>query len=172
MLKRPSQSDYPEYYQTYVGLVPEGNMEDLLKEQMKTTQEMLSNVSDQQAGYRYAEGKWSLKEVLGHMIDTERIMSYRLLRIARGDQTPLAGFEENFFVNHAGFDLRSMGDLLDEYLAVRQSTIALIRGLPGEAWSRKGIANENVTSASALAYIIAGHELHHQKIIKERYLVQ
>ncbi|MGM1048796.1 DinB superfamily protein [Paenibacillus uliginis N3/975] len=170
MLKRPSVEDYPEYYRGYVGLVPEGDLVCIIEEQQKVIEELISSLSDIQANHRYAPGKWSLKEVFGHMIDAERIMSYRLLRIARGDQTPLAGFNEDFFVENADFYKRSMTDLLEEYMTVRQSTLALVRGLPEESWDRKGIANEKVTSASALVYIIAGHELHHLNIMKDRYL--
>ncbi|WP_422660948.1 DinB family protein [Paenibacillus sp. EC2-1] len=170
MMKRPSQTDYPAYYQTYVGLVPDGNLHEILLEQQQFTNNLISSLTDTQVDYRYAPGKWSIKEVLGHMIDTERIMSYRLLRIARGDQTPLAGFEENFYVDHAYYEKRSMDSLLVEYRTVRSSTLSLVRGLAEEAWERTGIANDNKISASAVAYIIAGHELHHLNVLKERYL--
>lgn len=170
MSKRPSQADYPAYYQTYVSLVPDGAIHEILLEQQQFTNNLISTITETQADYRYAPGKWSLKEVFGHMIDTERIMSYRLLRIARGDQTPLAGFEENFYVEHAFYDKRSMADLLEEYMSVRHATLTLVRGIAEVAWERIGIANVNPISVNALVYIIAGHELHHLDIMKERYL--
>lgn len=170
MLKRPVDEDYPQYYRGYVGLVPEGDLALILEEQQKITRDLISSLTDKQTNHRYAPGKWSLKEVFGHMIDTERIMSYRMLRIARGDQTPLAGFNEDFFVDNADFYKRSMANLLEEYMSVRHSTLTLVRGLPKDSWNRKGTANEQITSASALAYIIAGHELHHINIMKDRYL--
>ena len=132
---------------------------------------MLSGISETQANYRYALGKWTLKEVIGHITDTERIMSYRVLRIARGDQSPLAGYDDEHYVREASFHSHSVLDLLEDFTAVRRSTISLVRGLSEHVWSRKGIANNSEISVSALAYIIAGHELHHVKIIKDKYLI-
>lgn len=170
MVKRPSQESYPVYYHSYVSLVGDGSIDQILLEQQRITENLISSLTDTQVDYRYASEKWSVKEVFGHMIDTERIMSYRLLRIARGDQTPLAGFEENFYVDHAFYDKRTIADLLEEYKSVRHATFTLVKGIAEEAWEITGIANDNPISASAVAYIIAGHELHHQNIIKERYL--
>ena len=170
MSKRPLQTDYPANFHAYIRLVPDGAIHEILLEQQQFTNNLIAAVTGTQADYRYAPGKWSLKEVFGHMIDTERIMSYRLLRTARGDQTPLAGFEENFYVDHAFYDKRSIEDLLEEYMSVRHATLTLVRGIAEEAWERIGIANENPISANALVYIIAGHELHHLNIMKERYL--
>ncbi|WP_054958542.1 DinB family protein [Paenibacillus dakarensis] len=170
-MKRPAENEYPDYFHNYVKLVPEGNLLDTLVEQQKVIQEMIPTISDSKANFRYAPGKWSVKEVFGHMIDTERIMSYRLLRIARGDKTPLAGFEENFYVEHAHYDQRSLDSLLEEYVPVRNATVSLMNGLAEEAWGRTGIANDLPISARAVAYIIAGHELHHLGILRERYLV-
>lgn len=170
MMKRPLHEDYPEYFHTYVKLVPDGAIKDILVEQQKITEELINTITDTQANSRYAPGKWSLKEVFGHIIDTERIMSYRLLRIARGDQTPLAGFEENSYVDHAHYDQRSMSDLLEEYKSVRHASITLVNGLAEEAWDRRGIVNENPMTAGALAYVLTGHALHHLNIMKERYL--
>lgn len=171
MVKRPALEDYPAYFHTYVKLVPEGAIQDILLEQQKEIEILISAVSATQANYRYAPGKWSLKEVFGHMIDTERIMSYRLLRIARGDQTPLAGFDESPYVENAHYEQRTMKDLLDEYVSVKHATLTLLNGLVEESWDRTGIVNEQPITAGALAYILVGHELHHLNIIKERYLV-
>lgn len=171
MTKKPSTEEYPKYYDPYIALVSEGSIENILINQLEETTALLSNLEEAQTNYRYADGKWTLKEVIGHIIDTERIMSYRFLRISRGDRTPLAGFDENQYVEGASFHSRLVTDLIEELIAVRHSTLTQMRGLTEESWSRKGIANDTEISARAIAYIIAGHELHHVKIIKEKYLI-
>lgn len=171
MWTKPTNEEFPAYYGKYIDLVSEGSLEDTLIKQLENTTALLSDVSETQANYRYALGKWTLKEVIGHIADTERIMSYRVLRIARGDQTPLAGYDDEQYVKEASFHSRSLPDLLEDFTAVRRSTLSLVRGLSENVWSRKGIANNSEISVSALAYIIAGHELHHVKIIKEKYLI-
>lgn len=170
MLKKPLRDEYPAYYENYIGLVPDGELTDILNTQIQDMITLFSSVDETQANYRYAENKWTLKEVIGHITDTERIMSYRLLRIARGDQTPLSGYDDEHYVREASFHSRSLSDLLEELVAVRYSTVSLIKGLNENTWPRKGIANNGEITVRALAYIIAGHELHHVKIIKERYL--
>ncbi|REE55406.1 DinB family protein [Paenibacillus taihuensis] len=172
MFNRPSQDEYGGHFGTYINLVQEGNLLDLLAENRTTTTALFSSLSEEQALHRYAPGKWSLKEVLGHITDTERIMSYRLLRIARGDKTPLPGFDENEFVAGASFDDNSISELLEQYEAVRASTIALLKGLTPEAYLRRGIASNTEISARALAHVITGHEMHHINIVRERYLNQ
>jgi uncharacterized damage-inducible protein DinB len=172
MFIRPKNSEYPDYFRSYIDLVPEGNITSSLTQQHDNMQKLFSGMSENQLDYRYAEGKWSLKEVLGHMTDTERIMTYRLLRISRGDQTPLQGFSEDDYVREAGFQFRKLSDLLEDYHSVRMSTISLLNGIPYTAWERKGIANGYEITARAIPYMIAGHELHHLKIIEERYLSQ
>jgi uncharacterized damage-inducible protein DinB len=132
---------------------------------------VLSPLSDDEALHRYAPGKWSVKELVGHLADSERIMTYRLLRIARGDETPLPGFEENDYVKTSGSDARPFGELLDEWAAVRDATSALVRGLPAGAWELRGTANDTPVSSRALLYIILGHTEHHRSILEERYLV-
>jgi len=171
MWTKPRNEEFPAYFGKYIDLVSEGYLEETLSIQLDNTMVLLSDISETQSNYRYAFGKWTLKEVIGHIIDTERIMSYRLLHIARGDKTPLAGYDDEQYVKEASFHSSSVPDLLEDFTAVRRSTITLLRGLSGEVWSRKGIANNNEISVSALAYIIAGHELHHMKIIKEKYLI-
>ncbi|MFI8711228.1 DinB family protein [Brevibacillus brevis] len=170
MLRRPERDEYAAYFDYYMGLVPEGELQTILTQQGERIVALFSSLAPEQIDYRYAPGKWTVKEVLGHLIDAERIMSYRLLRIARGDQTPLVGFDENAFVEHGCFQLRDLSDLLEEYKAVRASTIAQVRGISPEAWLRTGLANGNKLSARTLAYVIAGHEAHHTRILKERYL--
>ncbi|WP_342542945.1 DinB family protein [Paenisporosarcina sp. FSL H8-0542] len=170
MLKKPLHDEYPAYYENYIGLVPDGELTDILNTQIQDMITLFSSVDETQANYRYAENKWTLKEVIGHIADTERIMSYRLLRIARGDQTPLSGYDDEQYVREASIHSRSLSDLLEELVAVRYSTVSLIKGLNENTWPRKGIANNGEITVRALANIIAGHELHHVKIIKEKYL--
>lgn len=167
---RPNPSEYAESFGRYIVKVPDGDVVEILAEQIEDTVRLLAGVTDQQALFRYAPGKWSVKEVVGHIADTERVMSYRALRFARGDSTPLPGFDENRLVAHAGFDRRPLAGLLDELQAVRRATVALFRGLDPEAGVRQGVANEKTVSVRALAYVIAGHERHHREILADRYL--
>ncbi|MBY6038033.1 DinB family protein [Fictibacillus nanhaiensis] len=170
MEKMPSVYEYADYYATYVKLVPQGELVQILGEQMKETVTMLSSLSEEQSKFRYAPGKWSIKEVIGHITDTERIMSFRLLSIARGESALLPGYDENQYVEEAEFDKQSLNELLDHFACVRQSTIHLLKSLSQEMLARRGTANQTEVTARALSTIIAGHELHHRKIIQERYL--
>lgn len=169
MLNRPFADEYAAYYAAYIDRVPEGELSAILRQQMMNTVALLSGISSAQADYRYAQGKWTVKEVLGHIMDTERIMSYRLMRFARGDATPLPGYDDVAYVTEACFHERDMADLLQEFTDVRRSTLTLLRGVPTHAWSRTGTANESKLSARALAYVIAGHESHHINVLQERY---
>lgn len=170
MLARPKLDEYAPYYESYVALVPEGDLQQILETQLGETLALLEQITDAEGKFRYAPGKWSLKEVIGHLADTERIMSYRLLRIARGDVTPLAGFDEDAYVKASSFDSQTMHELLADFRAVRQATLTLFRSLTDEAWIRRGTANNYPATPRSIAYFIAGHELHHRFIIKERYL--
>ena len=168
MNQRPSEEEYSGDFGEYIRLVPEGNIIDILLAQQKQMTELLASMTESQGAYRYAEGKWTLKEVVGHIADGERVMTYRLLRFARGDQTPLPGFDQELFM--PPFGSWTIAQSAEDYRAVRQSTITLLRGLPAEAWSRRGTANDVSITARALAYGIAGHELHHMGVIRNRYL--
>lgn len=170
MLQRPLASEYPEYYVPYVNLVTEGDLLPILQKNLEETITLFEGLSEKDGQFRYAFGKWSLKEVLGHMADTERIMSYRLLRIGRGDQTPLAGFNENEFIAGSQFDELPIKNILEDFTATRHATLTLIQNMPEEAWAKKGFANGTEITTQAIAYIIAGHAIHHGKIISERYL--
>ncbi|WP_433946193.1 DinB family protein [Paenibacillus sp. SN-8-1] len=169
-LQRPSQNEYSSYYESYIQELPEGEILAYLESQIKQFVEQLKHIPEEKASFRYAEGKWSIKEVLGHINDTERIMSYRLLRIARGDDTPLAGFNESDYVAYAGSERLSIDDLLTEFSAIRTATLELAKRLDDEAWQRVGSANGAPVSARAVIYVIAGHAAHHLKLIRERYL--
>ena len=166
---RPEPQESLAYYHRYIEKVTNEPLDQQLTEQVRELEQLFDNVTDRAALSRYAEGKWSIKEILGHLSDVERIFGYRLLRIARGDTTPMAGFDENAYVPTGRFDDRPLPMLLAEFRAVRQSTAALIEGLPADAWERRGVANNQSISARALAYVIVGHVTHHLRVLQERY---
>ncbi len=167
---RPEPSEYAPYYGGYISRVADGNIVEILGRQIVNTVALLHGLSDAQGRSRYAPEKWSIKEVVGHLIDSERVFGYRALRFARNDQTALSGFEQNDYVQEAAFDEQSLSDLASEFEHVRRGNLHLLRGLNAEAWGRRGEANGNPVSVRALAYIIAGHELHHVEIIRTKYL--
>ena len=167
---RPTASEYEAYYTDYIAGVPDGDVVQALERQGREMTEMLARVPETRGDFAYAPGKWTLKEVLGHVADAERVFSYRALRIARADPAPLAGFDENAWVPTSGAKARTMADLLGEFQAVRAATVALFRHLPAEAPLRRGTANNKEVSVRALAWIAVGHALHHQRLIRERYL--
>ena len=169
MSARPQATEYAPYYHKYISLVPDGDIVALLEEQERRTRALLSSLSEEQSEYRYAAGKWTVKQVLGHLADTERIMAYRALRISRNDPTPIDGFEQDDYVRYGPFETSRMTDLVEDFSAVRRATLSLFRRLDRDAWQRRGTANRNEVTARALAYIIAGHELHHVAILKEKY---
>ena len=167
---RPAAGEFPPYFATYIDKVPDGDVIAVLEAGIGTTRKALAAVPEERAGYRYAEGKWSIKEVLGHMSDTERIFTYRLLTFARGDVGPLPGFDENAYTPLQESDRVPLAWLLDEFVAVRAATLALLKVLPPKAWERRGVANKHPLSVRAAAWIIAGHEIHHRRVLEERYL--
>ncbi len=166
---RPETGEFDPYYALYIDRVPNDDVLTLLKSQIRETAAALHAVPEAKATYRYAAGKWSIAEVMGHLADAERIFSYRAMRIARADTTPIEGFDENAYVPAGEFDHRSLADVLAEFEAVRGATVALVRGLPPAAWTRIGTANGKAISVRALIYIIAGHERHHLGTLRERY---
>jgi uncharacterized damage-inducible protein DinB len=168
-ISRPLADESIPYYHGYIAKVPGENLGEQLAEQLRTLEQLFENVTDRAALARYADGKWSIKEVVGHLSDTERIFSYRLLRIARGDETPLPGYDENAYVPAGDFDRRPLRMLLDELRATRLSTAAMMENLPPESWTRRGVANGKPVSARALAYIIVGHVNHHMGTLRALY---
>ncbi len=166
---RPGPDEADPYYQRYISAVAGEDIAAQLRDQIDQLDRLLRPLSDAEARRRYAEGKWSIKEVLGHLIDTERIFAYRMLRISRGDPTPLPGFDENAYVPAGRFDQRPLPELLGEFRAMRQSTAAMVEGTATEWWERRGVASEKPISARALAYIIVGHVTHHLGVLKDRY---
>jgi len=172
-LSRPAEGDYSPAAAGYVALAPDirDPVQQLIT-QRDAVGRLFTAVTEAAARHRYTEGKWTVREVLGHMCDAERIFAYRLLRIGRGDQTPLAGFDENAYVPAAMFEARQLSTVIKEWMAVRDATIALVRGLPADAWTRHGTANGKKVTAAALLYIILGHVEHHLRIVTERYGVR
>jgi len=168
-IARPGSDEYDPYFDTYISKVPEQDLHELLASQIEGTCAMLGKVPESEADCAYAPGKWTIKEVAGHIVDTERIMAYRLLRVARGDTTPLPGFEQDDYIRDGNFQERTLASLIKEFRLVRTSTCALLQGLNGAALARRGSANGKTVSARALAYIIAGHERHHVGILQQRY---
>jgi hypothetical protein len=168
-ITRPGPDEAAPFFQGYINEVTGENILDQLRLQLDEVERLFGPVDDRRGLERYAPGKWSIKELLGHLGDAERIFSYRLLRISRADQTPLPGFDENAYVPAGRFDERSLRSLLEEFRAVRQSSLALVEGIPQAAWSLRGEASGRAISARALAYIMVGHVAHHLRILRERY---
>ena len=167
---RPQPGEFAHYHGNYISLVGDKDILATLDEQRRQTLLLLSGRPESDGDRRYAADKWNLKEVLGHVNDTERIMAYRALRIARGDATPLPRFEQDDYVRDGPFGKTSLPDLIEDYIAVRRATLTLFRNLEEKDWTRQGTVSGNKLTVRALAYIIAGHELHHRKIIEEKYL--
>lgn len=166
---RPEPNEYAPYYEKYVALVAGSDVISALEAQRARTLQLFAGRSERDGSFGYAPGKWTVKEVLGHVTDTERIFTYRAMRIARADRTPIEGFEQDDYVRSGGFNERTLPSLVDEFSSVRNASLALFRSLNDDAWLRRGSANKNEVSVRALAFITAGHELHHAKILEERY---
>ena len=170
LLTRPAADEYNPYYARYISKVPEGDITQTLTSQLMSTLEFLETIPESKGDHLYAPGKWTVKEVLLHVIDAERIFAYRALRIARGDATPLASFEQDDYVPMSRAGERTVRDLAEELGHVRRASIALFEHLDEEAMARRGTASNAPVTPRALAYIIAGHEVHHVAILREKYL--
>src|SRR5688572_18842418 len=170
-MNRPDKNEYDPYYEHYVSLVENDDIIDTLGSQPTRLQDLLTAMPEENGNYRYADGKWSVKEVLGHLIDGERMFAYRLFRISRGDETPIEGFEQDGYIENAHSDDRSFSDLLEEFSLLRRANMMFFNNLKDDAWTRVGTANKARISVRALAYIMAGHIEHHLGVLKERYLV-
>ena len=170
-ITRPQPSEFAQFYAGYIGKVPDSGPVAQLTEQIGEL-ERLRSLPEEKGNYAYADGKWTVKEVVGHLADAERVFSYRLTRIARGDQTPLAGFDENAWAKTAPHGKRQMSSVVDEMIAIRRSTLALIDSLDDSTIGNSGVANNNPVSARAICWILAGHSRHHLDILAERYGVR
>jgi len=168
-IPRPQAGEYAPYYERYIALVPGSDILATLDAQRRQTLLLLSGRDEADGDYRYAPDKWNAKQVLGHVCDSERVFAYRALRIARGDQTPMEGFEQDDYVRNGPFAVIPLSEIIEDYIAVRRATLTLLRNLDEQAWTRRGVANKNEVTVRALAYMIAGHELHHRRILEEKY---
>ena len=167
---RPDETEYAPYFGRYVSLVPGGDILESLGRQSDETLALLRGIAEPQASYRYAPGKWSIKELVGHMIDSERIFAYRALCFARNDKSPLTGYDQDQYNDNASFDDYPLSELASEFEHVRRASILLFKHLDAEAWQRRGTANDSEVSVRALVHIIAGHELHHVGVLRKLYL--
>lgn len=170
MNARPERTEAAEYYFTYIDQVPDGDVRELLEAQLPETLALFREFSEERSLFRYAPEKWSVREVVNHVNDAERLFTFRALWFARGFDTPLPSFDQNVAVGEAKADEPSWASHVEEFAAVRAATLTFFRSLPDEAWSRRGIASDNPFTVRALAWITAGHVLHHARVLRERYL--
>ena len=169
-MNRPDKKEYAEYHETYISLVEETDIISALENQIDELNNLFAAISEEKADFRYAEGKWSIKEILGHLIDGERVFAYRAVRFSRRDETPLAGFEQDGYVANGNFGNAKLADLIEEFSLLRRSNVLFFKNLTDEAWSYLGTASEAIVSVRAIAYIMVGHIRHHADILRQRYL--
>lgn len=169
MIPAPQSNEYAEYYGKYIRLVKEGNILDTLENQLQNLTDLFSKIDDEKSNFRYAEGKWSIKEVLGHLIDAERVFAYRALGISRNDKQPLLSFDENEYINRSNYSSIPFQQIVNEFSLVRQSNILMFKSFTDEVWLRIGTAGNHPVSVRAVTYILAGHAEHHKNILVERY---
>jgi hypothetical protein len=170
-MNRPEPNEFDAYYGTYISLINTDDCLDLLTAQPPALRAIFSAMPEEKGAFAYEAGKWTIKELLSHIIDGERIFAYRVLRISRGDETPIEGFEQDGYIENSNANARSFADLIDEFELQRHSNMLLFRNLDDEASRRMGTASGNPISVRALAYIMAGHVEHHINILNHRYLV-
>ncbi|HWP38729.1 MAG TPA: DinB family protein [Gemmatimonadales bacterium] len=167
---RPASDEFAPFYAGYIATIPDGaDPVTVMHQQLDQLPVLFGALSPARASFRYAPDKWSVKEVVGHLSDAERVFSYRMMRVARGDETPLPGFDETAYVPAGAFETRPLGNLVAEWVAIRNATLALVHGMPADAWARRGTANGKPISARALLYITPGHVQHHLNVLRERY---
>ena len=169
-MERPSQKEYAAYYNGYISLVPNGNLLQILEKQNEQFCEFLAQVDEHKADFRYAKNKWSIKEVIGHIIDVELVFLYRALRISRKDKTNIPGFDQDNYVTNSTFSDVSLSDLVEQFYNLRKTSIAILSSFSDKMWKQKGKANSQTVSVRALGYIMAGHVIHHMKVIHTKYL--
>jgi hypothetical protein len=169
-MSRPEKNEYGEYYETYVSLVQEADIVPVLERQLEEVNNLLSGISEDRALHAYAPGKWTIKELIGHLTDGERIFAYRALRVSRDDKTPMEGFEQEGYIENANFNQMPLADLIDEFALSRKANLIFFKNLTDEAWLRTGTASNAPVTVRSLAYIMAGHVRHHVNILQSRYL--
>ncbi len=170
MNQRPDKTEYNPFYETYVSLVPESEILPELESQIEQTRALLGGISEEKSLFRYGADKWSIRQMVGHLIDGERVFAFRAFTFSRADTAQLSGFDEKQYVAQAGFDQISLGDLCAEFVALRTANVLMFKHLSADAWTAEGIASNNRITVLALAYIMVGHVRHHLKILQERYL--
>lgn len=170
MFERPERSEYADYYGLYIGRVPEGDVRELMASEIESTLELLRGVPAERETYRYAEGKWSVREVVGHMIDVERVFAYRALAFARQDPAPIPGMEQDRWALASNAGRRPLGELADELELTRRAHVALFRSFDDEMALATGVASGFRFSVRSLAYCLVGHDIHHREVLAERYL--
>ncbi len=168
--QRPAPDEYNPHFSGYLALVPDGSILETLRRQIGETRALLAGLPPERAAHRYAPGKWSMTEVVGHLADSERVFAYRALCVARGDRTPLPGFDESEYAARARYASRPLGEVLAELESARAASLALFETFDEAELSRRGTANDSEISVRALVWIVAGHELHHRALLRERYL--
>lgn len=168
-MNRPEAGEFAEYYGKYIAKVPGTDVTGILEAERVQMSRLFAARSERDGNFRYAPDKWTIKEILGHVTDTERIFTYRALRIGRGDETPLSSFEQDDYVKNGGFAARTLADLVDEFDAVRRASISLFRSFDDAAWGRRGVASQKQVTVRALGFITAGHQIHHRMILEENY---
>lgn len=167
---RPETSEYPPYYETYISLITSEDIESVLDEQLLALKKLIDLAAGDKETFRYAPGKWSVRQLMGHLTDSERIFGYRALAVGRGESASLPSFDETLYMANASFDATALGDLWSEWAALRQANILMIRKFRPEDWGRVGVANNQRLSTRALVYGMAGHTEHHMNVLKQRYL--
>lgn len=169
-MNRPSKNEYAEYYERYVSLVEEADIIAAMQSQLNEAEQLFAEITEEKSHYAYAGDKWTIKELLGHLTDGERIFAYRALRISRADETPMEGFEQDGYIENSNFNAMKLADLIEEFALSRKANLILFKNLSENAWLRTGTASDSAVSVRALAYIMVGHISHHIKILRERYL--
>lgn len=170
-MHKPDPSEYAPYYERYISLVTDDDVKNTLAAQPAQLRKIFGEIGEERGSFAYETGKWTIKELLGHIIDGERMFAYRVLRISRGDVTPIEGFEQDGYIENARSNERSLADLLDEFELLRVANTLMFNHFNDADWQRVGVASDNRVSVRALAYIMAGHVTHHVNILNERYLV-
>ena len=169
-MNRPSKNEYAEYYERYISLVSETDIVSAMQNQLHEAERFFAEITEEKAHYAYAEDKWTIKEVIGHLTDGERIFAYRALRISRADETPIEGFEQDGYIENSNFNSMKLADLIEEFTLLRKANLILFKNLTEDAWLRTGTASDATVSVRALAFIMVGHIRHHIEILRERYL--
>ena len=169
-MQRLNKDEYNPYYETYISKVPDENILELLAKQIEIIKKETEYISEEKGLHKYAPDKWTIKQLLGHINDTERVFSYRALRFSRNDKTPLPGFDQDDFVNESNSNIIKINDHVEEFIKLRESNLAMFKNFSEDMWTRRGIANNNGMSVRAIPYVMYGHAEHHLRVLKEKYL--